>query len=159
MLDMDDAEIVKVYNAELRGFANYYALAVDVKRALSKLDGTSGEVVCSRPSETSTGSALSLLFGASGWLRVDMQRALALERMRGGCRSGAWLKSKGNPSSGRRSTTYRDTEALRFARTNLADRGACGRLLNMRKHGGTVFILTSDPSTNEPRSRASAACS
>ena len=33
----DDAEIVLAYNAEFRGFANYYALAWDVKRRLSKL--------------------------------------------------------------------------------------------------------------------------
>jgi hypothetical protein len=34
----DDAEIVLVYNAEFRGFANYYALAWNVKRRLSKLE-------------------------------------------------------------------------------------------------------------------------
>ena len=37
ILTNDDAEIVQVYNAELRGFANYYALAWDVKRKLGKL--------------------------------------------------------------------------------------------------------------------------
>lgn len=34
----DDAEIVLVYNAEFRGFANYYALAWNVKTRLSKLE-------------------------------------------------------------------------------------------------------------------------
>ncbi|MPR13645.1 RNA-dependent DNA polymerase [Microvirga sp. M8] len=37
LLHLDDIEIVKVYNAEFRGFAAYYALAFDVKRKLSKL--------------------------------------------------------------------------------------------------------------------------
>jgi group II intron reverse transcriptase/maturase len=37
LLHCDDVEIVKTYNAELRGFANYYALAYDVKRKLAKL--------------------------------------------------------------------------------------------------------------------------
>lgn len=38
LLRCDDAEIVVTYNAELRGFANYYALAWDVKRKLSRLE-------------------------------------------------------------------------------------------------------------------------
>jgi RNA-directed DNA polymerase len=37
LLHCDDVELVHIYNAELRGFANYYALAHDVKRKLSKL--------------------------------------------------------------------------------------------------------------------------
>lgn len=37
LLHCDDVEIVRIYNAELRGFANYYALAWDVKTKLSKL--------------------------------------------------------------------------------------------------------------------------
>ena len=37
LLSNDDAEIAQVYNAELRGFANYYALARDVKQKLGKL--------------------------------------------------------------------------------------------------------------------------
>jgi RNA-directed DNA polymerase len=37
LLHLDDLEIVKVYNAEFRGFAMFYALAFDVKRKLSKL--------------------------------------------------------------------------------------------------------------------------
>jgi RNA-directed DNA polymerase len=37
LLHLDDLEIVKVYNAEFRGFAMFYALAFDVKRNLSKL--------------------------------------------------------------------------------------------------------------------------
>lgn len=37
ILTNDDAEIVQIYNAEFRGFANYYALAWDVKRRLGKL--------------------------------------------------------------------------------------------------------------------------
>lgn len=38
LLRCDNAEIVVSYNAELRGFANYYALAWDVKRKLSRLE-------------------------------------------------------------------------------------------------------------------------
>lgn len=38
LLRCDNAEIVVTYNAELRGFANYYALAWDVKRKLSRLE-------------------------------------------------------------------------------------------------------------------------
>jgi group II intron reverse transcriptase/maturase len=34
---MDDAEILLAYNAEMRGFANYYALANEAKTGLSKL--------------------------------------------------------------------------------------------------------------------------
>jgi RNA-directed DNA polymerase len=37
ILHWDDLTIARLYNAELRGFANYYALAYDVKRKLSKL--------------------------------------------------------------------------------------------------------------------------
>ena len=37
LLHCSDVEIVMAYNAELRGFANYYALAWDVKKKLNKL--------------------------------------------------------------------------------------------------------------------------
>lgn len=37
LINLSEAEIVALYNAELRGLANYYALAMDVKRKLSKL--------------------------------------------------------------------------------------------------------------------------
>ena len=37
LLHCDDIEIVTIYNSELRGFANYYVLAQNVKRELSKL--------------------------------------------------------------------------------------------------------------------------
>ena len=37
LLNLSDMEIVSLYNAELRGIANYYALADDVKTKLSKL--------------------------------------------------------------------------------------------------------------------------
>lgn len=37
LLHASDMEIVETYNAEIRGFANYYALAKDVKKKLSKL--------------------------------------------------------------------------------------------------------------------------
>jgi hypothetical protein len=36
-VQMDDAEILLAYNAEMRGLANYYALANGAKRGLSKL--------------------------------------------------------------------------------------------------------------------------
>jgi Type II intron maturase len=38
LLSCSDAEIVLAYNAELRGFANYYALARDVKFKLNRLE-------------------------------------------------------------------------------------------------------------------------
>lgn len=38
LLHCDDVEIVDVYNSEFRGFANYYALARDVKQKLRKLE-------------------------------------------------------------------------------------------------------------------------
>jgi len=34
---LSDAEIILAYNGELRGLANYYALAHDVKRDMGKL--------------------------------------------------------------------------------------------------------------------------
>jgi group II intron reverse transcriptase/maturase len=37
LISLSDAEIISTYNAELRGFANYYALAKDVKRKLNTL--------------------------------------------------------------------------------------------------------------------------
>jgi RNA-directed DNA polymerase len=37
LIHCDDVEIARIYNAELRGFANYYALAYNVKPKLSKL--------------------------------------------------------------------------------------------------------------------------
>jgi group II intron reverse transcriptase/maturase len=36
-INLSDAEIIRAYNAELRGFANYYALALNAKREMSKL--------------------------------------------------------------------------------------------------------------------------
>ena len=38
MLSCRDVEIVLAYNAELRGFANYYALAKDMRYKLNKLE-------------------------------------------------------------------------------------------------------------------------
>lgn len=37
LMQLSDAEIISTYNAELRGLANYYAMAKDVKAKLSKL--------------------------------------------------------------------------------------------------------------------------
>jgi len=37
LISLSDAEIILAYNAELRGFANYYALALNAKRDMSKL--------------------------------------------------------------------------------------------------------------------------
>ena len=37
LISLSDAEIMLAYNAELRGFANYYALALNAKRDMSKL--------------------------------------------------------------------------------------------------------------------------
>lgn len=39
LCDLSDAEIVQTYNAEIRGLANYYGLAVNASRELSKLVG------------------------------------------------------------------------------------------------------------------------
>ncbi|MCC3796910.1 reverse transcriptase domain-containing protein [Vibrio parahaemolyticus] len=39
LIHLSEAEIVKTYNAELRGLANYYALATNAKRDLNKLHG------------------------------------------------------------------------------------------------------------------------
>jgi AI2M/AI1M-like, HNH endonuclease/Type II intron maturase len=38
LLELSDAEIILAYNSELRGFANYYALALNAKREMSKLE-------------------------------------------------------------------------------------------------------------------------
>lgn len=38
LLELSDAEIILAYNSELRGFANYYALALNAKRDMSKLE-------------------------------------------------------------------------------------------------------------------------
>ena len=38
LLELSDAEIILVYNSEFRGFANYYALALNAKREMSKLE-------------------------------------------------------------------------------------------------------------------------
>jgi group II intron reverse transcriptase/maturase len=37
-LSRSDVEIIQAYNAELRGFANYYSLATDVKQMLNRLE-------------------------------------------------------------------------------------------------------------------------
>jgi group II intron reverse transcriptase/maturase len=37
-LSRSDVEIIQAYNAELRGFANYYSLATDVKQILNRLE-------------------------------------------------------------------------------------------------------------------------
>jgi RNA-directed DNA polymerase len=37
-LSRSDVEIIQAYNAELRGFANYYSLATDVKQILTRLE-------------------------------------------------------------------------------------------------------------------------
>jgi RNA-directed DNA polymerase len=37
-LSRSDVEIIQAYNAELRGFANYYSLAIDVKQVLNRLE-------------------------------------------------------------------------------------------------------------------------
>jgi RNA-directed DNA polymerase len=37
LVNLSDAEIILAYNAELRGFANYYALALNAKRDMNKL--------------------------------------------------------------------------------------------------------------------------
>src|SRR6266568_9023725 len=37
LISLSDAEIILAYNAELRGFANYYALALNAKREMNKL--------------------------------------------------------------------------------------------------------------------------
>jgi RNA-directed DNA polymerase len=36
-INLSDGEIILAYNAELRGFANYYALALNAKREMNKL--------------------------------------------------------------------------------------------------------------------------
>jgi RNA-directed DNA polymerase len=36
-MNLSEYEIITTYNAELRGFANYYAMATDVKRKLHTL--------------------------------------------------------------------------------------------------------------------------
>jgi len=38
LTELSDAEIILAYNSELRGLANYYALALNMKRELSKLE-------------------------------------------------------------------------------------------------------------------------
>jgi len=38
LLELSDAEIMLAYNSELRGLANYYALALNAKREMSKLE-------------------------------------------------------------------------------------------------------------------------
>jgi hypothetical protein len=38
LLELSGAEIILAYNSELRGFANYYALALNAKREMSKLE-------------------------------------------------------------------------------------------------------------------------
>lgn len=38
LLELSDTEIILAYNSELRGFANYYALALNAKREMSKLE-------------------------------------------------------------------------------------------------------------------------
>jgi group II intron reverse transcriptase/maturase len=38
LLELSDAEIILAYNSELQGFANYYALALNAKREMSKLE-------------------------------------------------------------------------------------------------------------------------
>lgn len=131
LLHMDDAEIVKVYNAELRGFANYYALAVDVKGALNKLEflwrGSLFKTLAHKHRTSLMASLRRLRVGPGRYVvRIGVgrdERRIAVWRLAELDRRPVFWPSVDNTPR---------TEALRLSRTNLTDRvlaqacSACG---------------------------------
>lgn len=131
LLHMDDAEIVRAYNAELRGFANYYALAVDAKRALNKLEhlwrGSLFKTLANKH-RCSLVRALRRLREGPGRYSVrvgvgqDAKKVVVWRLADLDTRLSSWSKVD----------VVARTEALRFSRTNLTDRmlakvcSACG---------------------------------
>ena len=129
--DRDDAEIVKVYNAELRGFANYYALAVDVKGALNKLEflwrGSLFKTLAHKHRTSLMASLRRLRVGPGRYVvRIGVgrdERRIAVWRLAELDRRPVFWPSVDNTPR---------TEALRLSRTNLTDRvlaqacSACG---------------------------------
>lgn len=121
LLHMEDAEIVLAYNAEFRGLANYYALAVDAKRALNKLEflwrGSLFKTLANKH-RTSVVRTLRRLRVAPGRYAVSIgagreHRKVAVWRLADlDLRPSRWSSVDVPPR----------TEPLRFSRTSLADR-------------------------------------
>lgn len=77
LLYASDVEIAHAYNAELRGFANYYALASDVKRKLNKAEylafGSFLRTLANKHKSTTTRIARRLRQGQDYYVRYEVQ--------------------------------------------------------------------------------------
>lgn len=76
LLYASDVEIAAAYNAELRGFANYYALACDVKRKLNKAEylsfGSFLRTLANKHKSTTTRIARRLRQGQDFYVRYEV---------------------------------------------------------------------------------------
>lgn len=71
LTDSSDVEIIETYNAELRGLANYYSLAYDVKTKLSRLQYLSNYSLIktlANKHKTNMSSILKQLRQGNGWI-------------------------------------------------------------------------------------------
>jgi RNA-directed DNA polymerase len=77
LLYASDVEIAAAYNAELRGFANYYALACDVKRKLNKAEylafGSFLRTLANKHKSTTTRIARRLRKGQDFYVGYEVQ--------------------------------------------------------------------------------------
>jgi RNA-directed DNA polymerase len=89
LLYASDVEIAAAYNAELRGFANYYGLACDVKHKLNKAEylafGSFLRTLASKHKSTTTRIARRLRRGSDFYVRYEVQgkpRAVKLWKLK-----------------------------------------------------------------------------
>jgi RNA-directed DNA polymerase len=136
LLRNDEPTIIHVYNAELRGFANYYSLATSVKRRLSKLywlwwqslyKTLAGKHQTSvRKMVRTMKSGKQYIWRCTG--RNGQPKHFALQRF------GDLLKQKA--PGGAEVDVQPNTVVLRAARTKLIDRLAANACEYCGKHGG-----------------------
>ena len=144
LLHMDDAEIVKVYNAEFRGFANYYALAVDVKRALNKLEhlwrGSLFKTLANK-------HRISLVAALRRFRVAPGRYAVRFGIRRGERRIAVWrlAEVERRPVIWASIDQVPRTEALRFARTNLTDRALADACSTCGSTEGPFHLHHSNP--------------
>lgn len=122
LLRNDEPTIIHIYNAELRGFANYYRLATSVKRRLSKLYWLWWQSVCKTLAgkhHTSVRTIVRKMKSGKGYVwrctgRDGKPRAFTVQRF------GDLLKQQA--SGGADVDDPPNTIVLRAARTRLIDR-------------------------------------
>jgi RNA-directed DNA polymerase len=78
LLSLSDAEIISTYNAELRGFANYYRLAYAAKSRLTKLSyiahGSMFKTLAAKHNSTVKKEATKLKVGKDHVLNTQVQK-------------------------------------------------------------------------------------